>query len=158
VRSIEGAADYVYGTISTLVALAGLTFETHPAALTTAGIVVVGAVAIWFAHALSGLITQRSWQHLDVRVADVRRELEGSWPIVSAALPTTLLFLLAGVHVLPIHAAFACSDAVGVLGLAAVGVATAGTDRPVRRRLVYVGGLVSVGLTIVALESLVHLL
>ena len=50
-------ADYVYGTISTLIAVAGLTFETHPEALTTAGVIVVGAVAIWLAHALSRLVT-----------------------------------------------------------------------------------------------------
>ena len=57
-------ADYVYGTISTLVAIAGLTFETNPGALTTAGVVVVGAVAIWLAHTLSRLVTMRSWRHL----------------------------------------------------------------------------------------------
>ncbi len=53
--SVRWLADYVYGTISTLVAIAGLTFENTPGALTTAGVVIVGAVAIWLAHAL------RSW-------------------------------------------------------------------------------------------------
>jgi len=59
-QSVAWLADYVYGTIATLVAIAGLTFETNPGALTTAGVVVVGAVAIWLAHALSQLITRRS--------------------------------------------------------------------------------------------------
>ncbi len=67
-QSVHWLADYVYGTISTLVAIAGLTFETNPGALTTAGVVVVGAVAIWFAHALSRMVTMRSWQHLDCAV------------------------------------------------------------------------------------------
>ena len=42
-HSVLWLSDYVYGTISTLVAIAGLTFETHPEALTTAGVVVFGA-------------------------------------------------------------------------------------------------------------------
>ena len=61
VGPVHWLADYVYGTISTLVAIAGLTFETNPGALTTAGVVVVGAVAIWLAHTLSRLVTTRSW-------------------------------------------------------------------------------------------------
>jgi hypothetical protein len=40
-RSVHWLSSYVYGTISTLVAIAGLTFETNPGALTTAGVVVV---------------------------------------------------------------------------------------------------------------------
>ena len=74
--SVHWLADYVYGTISTLVALAGLTFETNPGALTTAGAVVVGAVAIWLAHALSRLITSGSWHNMTLKRSDIRRN---SW-------------------------------------------------------------------------------
>jgi hypothetical protein len=59
-HSVTWLAAYVYGTTSTLVVIAGLTFETNPGALTTAGVVVVGAVAIWLAHGLSQLVTMRS--------------------------------------------------------------------------------------------------
>jgi hypothetical protein len=152
-------ADYVYGTIATLVAIGGLTFETNPGALTTAGVVVVGAIAIWFAHALSQLVTARSWQHLELTRSDVSRELRGSWSIVTAAIPATLVFILAGVHLFTVRTAFAVADVVGVLALAIVGIGTVGgSERPLGRRIAYVVGLILVGGLIVLLEVLVHLL
>ena len=158
-RSVQWLADYVYGTISTLVAIAGLTFEAHPQALTTAGVVVVGALAIWFAHTLSRLVTKQSWQQLELHGSDVRAELQGSWSIVTAAIPSVIIFVLAGIRLFPVKTAFVLADAVGVLALAVVGFGTAGgAGRPGGRRILYILGLVSVGVTIVLLESLVHLL
>jgi hypothetical protein len=152
-------ADYVYGTISTLVAIAGLTFETNPGALTTAGVVVVGAVAIWLAHALSRLVILSSWQSLRLRMGDVVHDLRGSWSIVSAAIPATLVFTLAGIHLWTVRTAFALAEIIGVLALAVVGIGTtAGNRRTLARRALYVAGLVGVGVTIVLFELLVHLL
>jgi NADH:ubiquinone oxidoreductase subunit 6 (subunit J) len=157
-RSVHCPADYVYGTISTLVAIAGLTFETHPEALTTAA-VVVGALAIWFAHTLSLLVTKQSWQRLELHGSDVRAELQGSWSIVTAAIPSVIIFVLAGAQLFTVRTAFLLSEAVGVLALAVVGLGTAGgAGRSKGRRTLYILGLVSVGVTIVLLESLVHLL
>jgi len=155
---VEWMADYVYGTISTLVAVAGLTFETHPEALTSAGIVLVGAVAIWLAHALSRLVLTRAWQHLLLSPRDVGVELRRSWTILVAATPALLAFLLAGLGVWPVHVAFALTDVLGVASLAMVGAVTAGgRERPLLRRIGYVSALVAVGGFIVLLESLVHL-
>jgi hypothetical protein len=157
--AVHWLADYVYGTIATLIAVAGLTFEAHPGELTTAGVVIVSAVAIWFAHTLSRLVTKRSWQHLELRRSDVWRELLSSWSIVAAAVPATLVFVLAGAHLWSIRAAFAIAEAVGVLSLAVVGIGTVGgSDRPLIRRIAYVVGLVSVGVVIVLLEAATHLL
>ena len=158
-RSVHWLADYVYGTISTLVAIAGLTFETNPGALTTAGVVVVGAFAIWLAHTLSRLVTTRSWNHLMLKGSDIRTELLGSWSIVAAAAPATIIFTLAGFHLWTVQTAFVLADVVGVLALAVVGVGTVGgRERPLARRILYVVGLVAVGVMIVVLESVVHLL
>jgi hypothetical protein len=158
-RSVRGLANYVYGTISTLVAIAGLTYEKHPGALTTAGVVVVGAVSIWLAHALSQLVITESWQTLTIRWEDIRDELRGSWAIVSAALPATLIFLLAEAHLWTVGTAFVLAEVVGVLALAVVGIGTAGrrSGSPARRT-VYVLGLVGVGVVIVGLELITHLL
>jgi hypothetical protein len=154
-----GLADYVYGTISTLVAIAGLTFETNPGALTTAGVVVVGAVAIWLAHGFSQLVILRSWHRLELRWTDVWNELRGSWTIVSAAIPATLVFVLAGAGLWEVRTAFALAEIIGVLALAVVGFGTAGLGNGLSwRRLMYVGSLVLVGVFIVLLELLVHLL
>jgi hypothetical protein len=157
--SVRWLAGYVYGTISTLVAIAGLTFETNPAALTTAGVVIVGAVAIWLAHALSGLVTMHSWRRLELTWADVADELRGSWSVVSAAIPATIIFILAEEKVWSVRHAFAIAEVVGVLALAVVGIGTAGgPDHPAGRRFLYILALVMVGVFIVLLESVVHLL
>ena len=158
-HSVTWFSDYVYGTIATLVAIAGLTNEKYPGALTTAGVVVVGAVAIWLAHALSQLVSRRSWSHLELTASDVVAELRGSWSIVSAAIPASIIFVLAGAHVFTIGTAFTLAEVVGVLALAVVGVGTVGgSERPLGRRLLYVVGLVLVGVLIVLLELAVHLL
>jgi hypothetical protein len=157
--TVTWLADYVYGTIATLIAVASVTFEAHPEALTTAGLLVAGAVAIWLAHSLSRLVTKRAWAHLRLTRADIRHELWGSWSILSAAVPALLLFLLAGLRVWSVHVAFVLTNVVGVAALAVVGIGTVGgRDRPLGLRIVYVVGLVAVGLAIVGLEALVHAL
>jgi hypothetical protein len=141
------------------VAIAGLTFETNPDALTTAGVVVVGAVAIWLAHTLSRLVTRRSWQELTLRRSDVRTELQGSWSVLAAAIPATVIFTLAGLGLFEVKTAFTVAEVVGVLALAVVAIGTAGGgERPVGRRILYVVGMVGVGVMIVLLELVVHLL
>jgi hypothetical protein len=157
--SVAKLADYVYGTISTLVAIAGLTFEKKtPGALTTAGVVVVGAVAIWLAHAFSQLVITRPWQQLELRWTDLWVELRGSWTIVTAAIPATLVFILAGTGLWKVKTAFTLAEIVAVLALAVVGFGTAGLGTGLSwKRLSYVGGLVLVGVFIVLLELLVHL-
>jgi len=158
-RSVVWLADYVYGTISTLVAIAGLTYENRPEALINGGLVVVAAVAIWLAHGASRLVILRTWQDLELHRSDVRRVLQSSWTILAAAVPGTLVFVLAGLHVWSVKAAFIVAEVVGVLALAVVGFGTAGGQgRPLGRRLLYIGGLVMVGVLIVLLELLVHLL
>ncbi len=119
----------------------------------------VGAVAIWFAHTLSRVVVKPSWRELTLTWPDVRTELEGSWPIVSAAIPAVLIFAVAGIGVWSVNAAFVLTDVVGVLALAVVGIGTAGSrERSGLRRVLYVMALVAVGAIIVILESLVHLL
>jgi len=157
--AVHWLADYVYGTIATLVAIAGLTFETNPGELTTAGVVIVGAVAIWFAHTLSRLVSKRSTGHLNLRAADVWAELRSSWSIVTAAIPATVIFTLAGVGLWSIHVAFVLADVVGVGALLVVGIGTAGgRERPLSRRVGYVCVVVLVGVAIVLMEAGVHLL
>ena len=120
---------------------------------------VVGAVAIWLAHGLSHLVILRSWQNLELHGSDILRELRGSWTIVTAAIPATTIFILAGAGLWTVKTAFTLAEIVGVLALAVVGWGTAGGEgRPLGRRLLYIAGLVLIGVLIVLLELLVHLL
>jgi hypothetical protein len=101
----------------------------------------------------------RSKGHIDLRVSDVWAELRHSWSIVAAAIPATVIFVVAGVGLWTIHVAFVLADVVGVAALLVVGIGTAGgSDRPVSRRIAYVGMVVLVGVAIVLLEAGVHLL
>lgn len=157
--AVHWLADYVYGTIATLVAIAGLTFETNPGELTTAGVVIVGAIAIWFAHTLSRLVSKRSVGQVNLRFADIWGELRHSWSIVTAAVPATIVFILAALGLWSIHAAFVIADIVGVGALLVVGIGTAGgRERPMLQRIRYVCGVVFVGVAIVLMEAGVHLL
>jgi hypothetical protein len=157
--AVSWLADYIYGTIATLVAIAGLTFEVNPGALTTACVVVIGAVAIWLAHGLSQLVSRRAFGHRALTRRDVWAELRTSWAIVSAALPATAVFVLAGMGLWSMRQAFWVADGVGIGALAVVGVGTAGgPDRPLHRRIAYVVGVVGVGVAIVLLEAGIHLL
>lgn len=157
--SVRWLADYVYGTISTLVAIAGLDYANTPNALVAAGVVVVGSVAIWFAHALSRIVTMPSWQRLMLRPTDVTDQLKGSWSIATAAIPATLIFVLAALDVWKVKTAFTLAEVVGVLALAVVATGTTGgRGLSAWRRTLYVLGLVSVGVLIVLFELLVHLL
>ena len=81
---------------------------------------VVGAVAIWLAHGLSQLVILRSWQNLELRRSDVAAELRGSWTIVVAAIPATIIFILAGAGLWHVKTAFTLAEIVGVLALAVV--------------------------------------
>ena len=157
--AVHWLADYVYGTIATLVAIAGLTFETNPGELSTAAVVIIGAFAIWMAHILSRLVSKRSGGHMQLTVGDALHEARSSWSIVTAAIPATAIFILAAAHLWTMHTAFVLADVVGVAALAVVGIGTAGgNDRPLGRRIAYVCGLVVVGIAIVLLEAGVHLL
>jgi len=157
--AVRWLAHYIYGTIATLVAIAGLSFESNPGEMTTSAVVVVGALAIWMAHTLSVLVSKRSSGQIQLTRGDVAVELRNSWAIVTASLPATAIFFLAGLHLWTMHTAFILADVVGVLALAVVGIGTAGgSDRPLLRRIGYVLGLVLVGVAIVLLEASIHLL
>ncbi len=158
-RATAWLADYIYGTIVTLVAIAGLTLEARPTALVSAAVVGVGAAAIWLAHGLSQLVSRRADEGVQLSARDVWDELRHSWSIVSAALPATGAFLLAGLGVWTMRTAFQVADAVGIVALAVVGIATAGgRERPLGRRIAYVSLVVLTGLAIVLLEAGIHLL
>jgi hypothetical protein len=104
-------------------------------------------------------VSKRAQGHLQLTVSDVTTEARRSWSIVTAAIPATVIFILAGAHLWTIHTAFVLADIVGVGALAVVGIGTAGgSDRPLIRRIAYVLSLVVVGIAIVLLEAGVHLL
>jgi hypothetical protein len=158
-KAVAWLAAYVYGTIATLVAIGGLAFEKHLNAVSATGVIVVGAIAIWLAHAVSNLVAQGPRDGADVRPSDVMAQLRSSWPIVSAALPAAVVMIIAAFGVWTASTGLVIDEVIGVVALAAVGIATAGgAQRSPARRVVYVASLTAVGLAIVGLEVAAHFL
>jgi VIT1/CCC1 family predicted Fe2+/Mn2+ transporter len=151
-------ADYVYGTVSSLVAVAGISFDPTIDVVTAVAIVLVGAVAIWWAHALSRLVNRRAQEHLELTPGDVGRELRGAISVVVAALPAAAVLALVGTGIWTMRTGLILANVLGVVSLLAVGIGTAGgSDRPLGRRVRYVVAVVLVGVVIVVLETAVHL-
>jgi hypothetical protein len=158
-KAVTWLAAYVYGTIATLVAIGALVFERHPNAVSATGVIVVGAIAIWLAHAVSNLVGRRARDGGDLHPSDVMAELRSSWPIVSAALPGAVVMIFAALGAWTASTGLVIDEVIGVVALAAVGVATAGgAQRSRARRFVYVASLTAVGMAIVGLEVAVHFL
>lgn len=158
-KAVSWFAAYVYGTIATLVAIGGLTFEKNLNPLQATGVIVVGAIAIWLAHAVSQLVGQRATVQDDLHVADVRSQLQSSWPIVSAAIPAALVMVIACFGVWSASTGLVIDEVFGVVALAAVGMATAGgTQRTFAHRVIYVVTLTAAGVVIVGLEVASHFL
>jgi len=149
-------ADYIYGTIATVVAILGLSLESHPDALSAGAVIIVGAIAIWLAHGVSQLVAERNRRTGPIPVADIVAAFRSSWPIVSAAVPATIVMLLAEVGVYSTSTGLLIAQAIGVLALAVVGIVTAEPERPVLRRIAYVMLITGVGVLIVLMEAAVH--
>jgi hypothetical protein len=158
-KAVAWLAAYVYGTIATLVAIGSLTFEKHPNPVSSTGVIVVGATAIWLAHAVSNMVARRARDGANLHASDIMSELRSSWPIVSAAIPGAVVMAIACFGLWTASTGLVIDEVIGVVALAAVGVATAGgSQRSLARRLVYVAALTAVGLAIVGLEVAAHLL
>jgi hypothetical protein len=156
--SIEWAREYVYGTISTMVAIGGLSLENRPDSVSAGGVIVVGAIAIALAHAVSHLVVAWSNRSDDAPFTSrtVTDQLRRSWPIVSAAIPATIVLAISRTGLYTTSTALWIDAGVGVGALAVVGILTAGPARPDSHRVLYVLALISVGLFIVGLEVAAH--
>jgi len=158
-RGIEWAREYVYGTISTLVAISGLTFEKSLNSVAVGAVIIVGAFAIALAHALSHLVVEWSKQSPTHRFTGrtVAVQLRQSWPIVSAALPAVVVVVISRTGLFSTSTALSIDQFVGVAALAVVGVLTARVpSQSLWHRAVYVVSLVVAGLLIVLLEVITH--
>lgn len=156
-HAVEWFRDYVYGTIATLVAIGGLTFEHRPDPLSTGGVIIVGAIAIWLAHSVSHLVAEWAGQEGPFTVRTVLEQLRRSSPIVSAALPATAVMALSWTGAWSPATALWIGEGVGVIALAGIGVLTAGgSQRTAGLRTLYVVMVVATGLLIVGLEVAAH--
>lgn len=115
-------SEFIYGTVTAMVAVAGVS-EGHDTLWSDAMLIVVaGAFAIWLAHAYATLMGRRAASGKRNEWADLRKALTDSWPIVSAGVMVSLPLVLAGIGVLDLDAALWACSLVGLVILALVGI------------------------------------
>lgn len=149
--------EFIYGTVTALVAVAGIDAAQVSAGYTAALVVIAGGMAIWLAHAYSTLMSNRitSGRRIDSRYA--AKALRDSWPIVSAAALVSLPLLGDAVSLYSVDTALWLANAVGVLILALVGFAAGAiTNEHWTRRILLVLLSSGLGLFVVAVELAIH--
>src|SRR5215204_4461357 len=90
----EDLQEFVYGTITALVAISALNGKQPPSAR-NAGVVILGtAIATWLAHSFSSVIGEHVRKQRPPSRGEILATSRRSWRVVTAALPATALLVL----------------------------------------------------------------
>ena len=150
-------SEYIYGTITGLVAVAaidaGSVVEWWKAVL----VVVSGAVAIWLAHAYAMLVSRQITSGGQPSARAFRQAVESSWPVVTAGLTLAAPMLGVPLGLYGLDRALLISSGLGVLILALMGVAAGVAAHASRiQRIALIVLSCGLGLLVVAVGLAVH--
>ena len=150
--------EFVYGTLTALVAIGGLSGSAEAPRPRDAIAVIVGvAFATTLAHAFSALIALHVRERRAVQRAEFLEEIGHSWRIVTATVPSVLMFVLAALGVFSTRTAMRLSTALAIAALIVVGVIAARRSGSSAFGVVlFVAVATTIGLSIVAIELFVH--
>lgn len=150
-------SEFVYGTVTGMVAIAGVGVSDDITWLDMMAIIITGALAIWLAHAYSNLLSKRVVSGHRLLHSEILEILSSSWTIVIAGAVLSLPFPGVGIGLWSFGSALAIASWVGVVILALVGlVAGIITKERWPRRLLLAALSAGLGLAIVAIEFAVH--
>ena len=158
-RIIDGhkLSEFIYGTVTGMVAVTGISGDDETSWLGAATIIVSGAAAIWIAHAYSMLISKRVTLGRRLGVNDLTETLSGSWPIVTAGAILSAPILLVALNAWSLDFALTVSSLLGVAILALVGYfAGVLSGESWSRRLLLVALSAGLGLAVIAVEFAAH--
>ena len=82
--------ELVYGTLTALIAIAGIEVAGGATPTGAGAVVLVGAAATWLAHAYAGLLGRRAAVGHPESGAQVGHALRRAWPILLAAIPSVV--------------------------------------------------------------------
>ncbi len=149
-------AEFVYGTVTGMVAVAGIGAHPEQGWFGTAVIVVIGAVAIWLAHGYAQMLSRRVTSGRRQTAKEIGETFAGSWPIVTAGFVLAVPILATGAGLWNLETGVKWSGYVGVILLLLVGLLAGWLTKETwpRRILIAVvyGGL---GVAVVAIEYIV---
>jgi hypothetical protein len=148
---------FVYGTIATLIALAGFESLGLRQPIAAGAIIAVSAVATWFAHAYSTVLGERAASDRPLDRSQVVQALREAFPIVVAAVPATILAVGAAQGFWPLETAIVVANIAGIAVMAGAGLAAArATHASPRGTIVWVVASAAIGAAIVIVELAVH--
>ena len=114
-------SELVYGTITVLIAMAGVEIAGNGDATRAGAIVLVGSVATWLAHAYSAVLGRRAILGRQASMAEIGGALRKAWPIMIAAIPSIVAIFGAQLGWWPYPAALLFSNGAGIAVLAGAG-------------------------------------
>ncbi len=151
-------SELVYGTLTVLIAIAGIEVAGGASPTGAGVIILVGAGATWFAHAYAGLLGRRAAHGHPASPAQIRHALRHAWPIVLAAFPSVLAFGGASLGLWSSGVAMGFSNSAGIAVLAGVGyLAGQAAGEDLRGKVSSTVLTASIGIAIVVVELLLHL-
>ncbi len=149
--------EFIYGTITAMVTIAGLSESTDLGWWSALTIIVLGAAAVWVAHAYSTMISQRLTLGRRLHGLEMWEAMRTSWPIVTAGFLVASPLLLAGMGLTSVDNALTFSNILGIAILALVGYSAGLVSKePLARRLVLAVGSAAIGFAVVMIEFAAH--
>lgn len=154
----EELQEFVYGTLTVMVAVGGLTGSSEAPDPFYAFAAILGvAVATMLAHTFSAIIGMHVGMARPVQRAEARQVFRHSWRIVTATIPALVVFVLAGLGAFGTRTALRLSNLLAVAVLMGVAlIASRRSGSTTFTTVVYVSLATLMGLTIVAIEIWVH--
>jgi hypothetical protein len=153
----EDLEEFLYGTITALVAISALN-GTHAPSTRNAFVVIFGtAIATWLAHAFSTVIGVHVRERRPASLGEVWHAFRKSVTVVTAAAPATILVILTGFNVLAMGTALSIATALAILALIGVAViAAVSSGFNALGVLLYSLIATGIGLLIAAIEIAIH--
>ena len=149
--------EFIYGTITAMVAIAGLTESPDVGWWSAFTIIIAGAGAVWVAHAYSALISQRLTVGRRLNTHEMWEAMRTSWPIVTAGVLIASPLFLAGLGLTSSSNALTFSNILGIIVLAVVGYMAGNVSKePLARRVMLAVGSAAIGFAVVSIELAAH--
>lgn len=150
-------SEFIYGTVTAMVAVAGISpmdgLRWHGALAAVVG----GAMTIWFAHAYSALMGHRVSSGVRLGPRALAEALRSTWPVVTAGGLVASPLLGSGVGLVDLPTALAGCMIVGIAVLASVGWAAGrGPDVAWWRKLVLIALSSGLGVLVIVGKRWVH--
>jgi hypothetical protein len=150
--------EFVYGTITVLVALGALGGSLTPPVPREAIAIIIGvSFATLLAHSFSAVMALHVSLRRPARSGEIGKQLSHSWRIMLAAVPALVTFIVADLGLISPVAAIRISLALAVLALMWMGlIAAQRSQSTFLGGVMFVGAATLIGLCIVAIELYVH--